>query len=350
MNKQNLLLLGGIKEENSMSMKNYVSYLKKLCPEACKFEPSAKKIKPSLFKNFFYPFIIPRNYNIYHITDHSYGHLAYFLPKDKLVITCHDLIQLKTDIGNWKSNFSFRYYLSGLKRAEKIICISENTKNDLIKELKIFPEKIVVVPPISINRQKFKKIKIKREKFLRNKFVILHIGSFKYKNTLTLLKSLKILKEQLPEIIFLKIGKFDEFEKKFIIKNNLQPFIINREHINEDELVKAYNSSDVLVFPSIYEGFGIPPLEAMACEVPVIASNVSSLPEVVGDAGILVNPLSVENITSAIKNIKIKKGLKENLIKKGLKNLERFSEKRNFNAINKIYKEVLRKNVRNKRI
>lgn len=345
MSEPRILLIGNIKEDGSKSMQVYLNYLKKNFHNIDIVSPSTK-IRPFFYKNFIYPLKIIKkrflnNYDIFHIVDHSYGNLAYFLSKDKTIITCHDLIQLKTNIGTWRSRLFFRFYLLGLKRAKKIIADSKNTKKDIIDILNISSEKIKVVPLVSINKNIFTKLdkKVIKQKYeLRDEYILLSVGGFAYKNTLLILKTLNKLKKEFPKIRLIKIGDFTEEESKFIKEKNLENLIIKKKNLSEKEIVEMYNLADILVFPSLYEGFGIPPLEAMACGTPVIVSNTSSLPEVVGNAGILINPYSVNELTDAIKKIKNNKNIQKDLIKKGLKNLQRFDKKKIIEKISKIYK------------
>lgn len=347
MKKIKVLILGNIKEDNSQSMKIYGKFLKKIFPKAKLFEPSANKIYVKIFKNFIYPFIIPKGYDIYHIIDQSYSHLAYFIPKEKIVITCHDLIPLIfPEKISKKGLISFKYYISGMKRAKKIIADSTCTKEDIIKILRIEKDKIEVVQPICLNKKKFEITKkgMKRKYNLIDKTVLLSIGNCFYKNTLLILNALKELKKNYSSILLIKIGGFSKKEIIFIKENKLEKNVIVKQNLNQKQIEELYYLSDILVFPSIYEGFGIPPLEAMACGTPVITSNVASLPEVVGNAAIKINPYSLEELKKAIINILEDKKLREDLVKRGYENLKRFNERKIKNKLIKIYKSIVEEN------
>ena len=112
-------------------------------------------------------------------------------------------------------------------------------------------------------------------------------------------------------------------------------------YIGPTDLVYFYNLAEVFLFPSLYEGFGLPVLEAMACGCPVITSNISALPEVVGDAAILVNPYSVEEISTAMEKVLTNKTLRLELAEKGLKRAREFSWKKNARETLELYKKVL---------
>lgn len=110
--------------------------------------------------------------------------------------------------------------------------------------------------------------------------------------------------------------------------------------LTDTEIVSLMNAADIFVFPSLYEGFGLPPLEAMACGTPVVASNAGALPEVVGDAALLVNPENVEDIASAIERVLTNAKLREELIKRGFERVKRFSWEKTAIDTLRVYESV----------
>lgn len=122
----------------------------------------------------------------------------------------------------------------------------------------------------------------------------------------------------------------------------LKDDVIFTDYVPDNDLVKFYNIADLFVYPSLYEGFGLPPLEAMACGCPVITSNISSLPEVVGDAGLMIDPNDVENLTESMHEILTKEGLKEDYIKKSLERAKMFSWKKTAEQTWETYMETYR--------
>ena len=121
--------------------------------------------------------------------------------------------------------------------------------------------------------------------------------------------------------------------------------IIYLGHLPTDELSIILSGAAVFAYPSLYEGFGISPLEAMASGVPVISSNTSSLPEVIGNAGVLIDPLDVDLWSREIKNIIFNKDIKENLISLGLKRIKCFPKNSCVNQILNIYKSIIKINL-----
>jgi len=322
----------------------YLEDIKKHLKSVDIFSPSSK-ISPSIYKILFYPFVLPRGYGLYHIIDHSYGHLAFFLPKNKTVVTCHDIIPLKfKSLMGLRGRILFNLYIKGMKKAKKIITISKNTKKDLINILKIPSGKIKVLyygfefPTI----KKPNKKKLQRKLGFENKIVLMSVGNVFYKNTMLILQSIKELEKRYPNLLLVKIGGFSEEEERFIEKNGLKERVLVRKNLSQEEMSEQYYASDVLTFPSIYEGFGRPPLEAMACGIPVITSNVTSLPEVVGNAAIKINPFSLKEMKESLIKIIENKKFREDLINKGKKNVKRFNLKNHCKELEEIYEDVLR--------
>lgn len=121
---------------------------------------------------------------------------------------------------------------------------------------------------------------------------------------------------------------------------NLQKDVIFSDYVPDEYLTLLYNAADLFVYPSLYEGFGLPPLEAMACGTPVITSNTSSLPEVVGDAGVMIDPYDVDGLAKAMFEVLTNEGLREDMRKKGLKRAKLFSWEKTAKETLKIYEEV----------
>ena len=141
------------------------------------------------------------------------------------------------------------------------------------------------------------------------------------------------------------VGKVDDKNYNLevghlITTNNLWPNVHLLGYVPDEELPILYNLTDIFAYPSLYEGFGLPILEAQACGCPVITSNVSSMPEVAGESAILVDPYNVEEIASAIHKVSSDKNLRDNLIQKGFENCKRFSWQRCEEETLKVYEEV----------
>ena len=242
--------------------------------------------------------------------------------RGKMVVTIHDLTHLV--LPEFLPN-KFAYIYAkfmiwiAIKKSSQILTVSENTKNDLIRMFKVKPEKITVT--YNGVGEEFKKKEKQEVEYLYKKFnipenkkIIMYVGNLKpHKNLERLLEAYSKIKD-IDDTRLLLVGKafsnyngLEEKEKKLNIKNN----VIHTGIVSQEELVDLYNLADLFIFPSLYEGFGIPILEALACETPVISSNTSSMPEVGGDVVTYINPLDIEEITKAIET-ELSKGKKIN--------------------------------------
>ncbi|HIQ39262.1 MAG TPA: glycosyltransferase family 1 protein [Methanothermococcus okinawensis] len=271
------------------------------------------------------------------------------LKYQKKVITIHDIIPFHFPETFTKITI-FRYKLllpKTLRTADKIIADSYNTKKDIIKYFKI-PEDKTKVIHLGVD-EKYKplseeKINNIKEKYCINYPFILYVGTLEpRKNIPTLIKAYYKLKKQgLPHKLVITGKKGWKYKSIFetIDKLNLRKDVIFTGYVPDEDLPALYNAADLFVYPSLYEGFGLPPLEAMACGTPVITSNTSSLPEVVGDAGIMVDPYDVDGLSKAMYEVLTNDGLREELRKKGLERAKLFSWKKCAEEHLKVYEEV----------
>jgi glycosyltransferase involved in cell wall biosynthesis len=291
---------------------------------------------------------------INHITDHNNSYLIKYLDPLRTVITCHDLVYFRNPDKKKNNKFPFlrhtirKYTVSGLKKAAKIIADSENTKKDIVELTDVPSDNIVVIYPgvrPCFNRIKDAGILSSGRKRLNFRWgkTILHVGeNLYYKNIDVILYALKILCEGSgKEIHFVKVGKdFNSEQKDLILKLGIESHVHYMGNLDDSDLNLIYNLSDVLVFPSLYEGFGWPPLEAMACGTPVVCSNKGSLKEVVGDSAIFVEPYDREGFARAILVLMADGEIRQNKIKQGFENIKRFDWKRMTEAVFRVYQEV----------
>ena len=257
------------------------------------------------------------------------------------VVTIHDLT-LNFFPGQKMTKFyhRFAYNLTiknATKRAKKIIAISKNTKNDLIEILDIDPKKIEIVYNGIDERfvfiQDASKFKKTLKKYKISKQFLLYTGVWRnHKNLPRLLKAFKTLREEKNLDLQLVItGKEDPHYpevKKTVKKLNLKEDIIFPGLVDDKELIHLYNAAFIFVFPSLYEGFGLPPLESMSCGTPVVASEISSIPEVCGEENaIYFDPYSATDIAEKIYSLYINSSKQAELVEKGVRHSSKFSWK-----------------------
>ena len=278
------------------------------------------------------------------------------IPKNsfsKTVFTCHDLVFLRfpEHRGKKLSNYYLKRHQIACRNSQKIIVPSLSTKNDLGNFLKIPPEKIVIIGEAA--DEKFKVIKDKKiTRKIISKYFDPEISYFLSVGTLEPRKNLAKLVEafaRLPNAILKKYrlvlvgaqGWNNQNLLKTINNLNLKDKVIFPGFVSDEDLPYIYNQAAIFIYPSLYEGFGLPPLEAMACGTPSICSNISSMPEVVGKAGILINPNDEEEINQAIKKLILKPILRKKLALAGLKQAKKFSWKKTAKETLKVFKAII---------
>ncbi|NQT89749.1 MAG: glycosyltransferase family 4 protein [Candidatus Omnitrophica bacterium] len=251
---------------------------------------------------------------------------------DNLVVTIHDLIYLKfpgTQRTLLKGMAAHVAFDNTIKKAKRIIAVSENTKKDIIEKSPAAEGKIDVIyeaadplfRPVDDEAGK----KQVRDKYNLPEEIILCVGSLRmHKNIERLIDCCARLRARGLGHKLVLVGREDPKEASIIKKVKTSDCIYLGE-VGAEELVLIYNLAGLLVMPSLYEGFGLPPLEAMACATPVAASSAASLPEVVGDAGVLFDPYDVKDMEEKICSVLHNEELRKNLINKGMKRAEHFS-------------------------
>jgi Glycosyltransferase len=268
----------------------------------------------------------------------------------KKVLTINDLSSLRFPSISRVGMLSWKLLgPSTVKNADKIIVISEFTKKDVMTYLKVPEEKIRVI--YDGNNEFFNPVNIveNSETYLKYNIefpYILFTGVLQpRKNVPTLIKAYKILKNRGVKHKLVLVGKKGwQYEEIFntIDKLDLREDVIFTGYVPEEYLPAIYSGADVFAFPSLFEGFGLPPLEAMACGTPVITSNTSSLPEIVDEAGIMVNPYDVENLAEAMFMVITNEKLRKDMTSKGLQRAKLFTWKKCAEDTLEVYKEVMK--------
>jgi len=306
--------------------------------------------------------------------------------RGKFVVTIHDL----TLIGhlhrmNFGKKLGFRIAMrSAIKKSAKILTVSQTSKDDIVDYYKINPNKVEViylaVDPKYSNRIMNDKLRIKafKKKYGISGDYILYTGMWKrHKNLLRMLKAFEQVQCQMSNVPpasrlrragkcqVVLVGKIDKDEPEVLseinrinsaisnfqfpisneMSNKLTPNsylpIVATGFIDEEVLPLAYAGALVYCIPSLSEGFGLPPLEAMACGTPVISSNISAMPEILGDAPLYFDPYNVDDIAKAMKRIIEDKNLRDQLVNKGLEQVKKYSWKDTARKTLEVYKNTL---------
>lgn len=281
---------------------------------------------------------------------HSPGPIAPLIKTCRTVLTIHDLSFLK--VHGIFDKFQNTYYKTFVpyiaRKVDKIITVSNNAARDIVELLHIPEEKVRVIYN-GVDERFSSERSSEKEHVLKKRFglndYILFLGVLEpRKNVSCLIRAYSALSSDLSHyklVIAGGHGWLYEDIYSLVKERSLQNRVIFTGRVSDEDLPDLYRGASLFVYPSLMEGFGIPPLEAMACGIPVIASNTSSFPEVLSDAALLINPLNEEEITSAMTDILTDKNLCKTMIDKGLKRASLFSWKESARRTLELYRELL---------
>lgn len=268
------------------------------------------------------------------------------------VLTIHDLaLELLPETMYWKNWLPLKLFMkASVRKADRIIAVSENTKKDIIKFYGIVPEKVKVIylgVDKNFSPQKKENDDIVLRRYRLKPGYILNVGTIEpRKNIMRLLEAYRLIAAELSRVPQLVItggkGWLSEDINKHIDSLGLKAKVILTGYVSADDLPSLYRGAALFVYPSLYEGFGLPPLEAMASGIPVVSSNTSSIPEVVGKAGLLVDPCRTDEIARAIVLTLEDNGLRDRMKNEGLKRSSQFSWESTAQKTIALYEEALR--------
>ena len=301
----------------------------------------------STYRNFIKMPKVLKKYNldiIHHTTNLGPFIFKGLMPGKKNIQTIHDIIPLLFRNTHEKAvKLAFKYFLPSIvKNADKIIAVSESTKRDLINTLGVPRDKIKVIYEGASNIYRPVKGNVIKERFGTENY-ILYVGALEpKKNLITLIRAFSEAKKKGVKEDLVLVGKdgwkykevYDEIERL-----DLTADVLITGYVELKDLPYIYSSAKVFVMPSLYEGFGLPVLEAMSCGTPVITSDRGSFPEIVGNAGITIDALDSEKFADAISNVLDDKELSKKMRRKGLEQAKKFTWKRTAEETIKVYED-----------
>jgi glycosyltransferase involved in cell wall biosynthesis len=269
------------------------------------------------------------------------------------VVTIHDCIHLRFP-QYLPNRLGYAYARTSLwvaaHRSARVLTVSEASKRDILRYFRIPDSKVAVIynaiderfneePPAD-------EVMRVRERYQLNDPFILYAGNIKpHKNLERLIEAFHVIRRgEFEHVKLLIIG--DEISKYATLRRTVHRYKLHKHvrffgFVSDATLAILYRLARVFVFPSLYEGFGLPPLEAMASGTPVITSNVSSLPEVVGDAAMLIDPYEPDAIAGAMRRVLADDRLRDDMRERGLARVREFSWDRSIRRVREIYDEVL---------
>ena len=291
------------------------------------------------------------NIELYHVPQNGVG-LAENINCLK-TITLHDIIPLKMPetVSDRYLNIFNNQLPKIIENCDGIITVSQFSKDDIAKEFNFPKEKIFVTylgaediyKPLDKNYCKeFLKIKYNIDKNF-----LLYVGGYSpRKNIIGILEAFSLLDSKLRENLYVVITGKKGISYSIYMKRaedlGIKNSVIFTDFIPLDHLPLFYNACEFLVYPSFYEGFGLPPLEAMACGTPVIASNVTSIPEICSDSALLIDPYDIDKLSLTINELLLDTDLKKSMIKSGLNNCLKYSWSNTARDTIKAYENIIK--------
>ena len=289
-------------------------------------------------------FKISKEKGIVHLPNQHFARYALFR-RQPFIVTVHDIARFRFgfDPESMIERLMLKLDVLGIKRAAHVIATSQHTRDDIMQYLGIPEEKITVIYNGSDCRV-FKPVNGEGES-LDGRF-ILYVGSERpRKNLGRLFEAFAELRPEFDGLKLVKVGpvgRSESYRRDTMRKLSCLAIVddvVFVDYVPENDLASYYTSAELLAYPSYYEGFGLPPLEAMCSGCPVVTSNTSSLPEVVGEAGIMVSPTDTGGWVEAMRRVLIDRELRNRMIAKGLEQAKKFSWDRTAQQTLEVYRK-----------
>jgi glycosyltransferase involved in cell wall biosynthesis len=368
MNDFRVLLLRDPPEEERMSMERYADSLAQslasqagcsvwqLTPHIRAPDPNARTLRPlsHVTRLVRYPIWAARHRaDLYHVADHGYAHATAFLPSDRCIVTAHDMMLLRAEQGmagfrgTLRARKRFRWTVSFLRRVAHVICVTTATQQDVIDLAGVAPHRTTVVP--NGVDERFRPLPARDRLRLREEFrelgdhIVVSVSTGNpYKNGTGVLRVVAALRRRGLSVGLARVGRdFAASEARLVEGSSLGEAVRWVGRVSDERLVDLYNAADVLLHPSYWEGFGWPPLEAMACGTPVVASTAPALREVIDEAGLLADPDDIELLADHVESILVDEAKAVDLRRRGRERAAIFTWGQVAERVAAVYDEVL---------
>jgi glycosyltransferase involved in cell wall biosynthesis len=293
--------------------------------------------------------------DVHHVVDHGSAHLLWSLPRERTVVTCHDLVPLLAHRGRLPRSYVppgaraiFRAVVAALPRTRLVLAVSESTRQDLIRELGCDPERIQVVhlglqDEHLAPRTEADLLEVEVRLRLGPRPRILSVGvNWPHKNLRAVLEAFARIQRRVGRASLLRVGaRFSAEQRALAGRLGIGDSLHELGKLPVGDLAAVYRLADVLVFPSYYEGFGWPPLEAMAAGLPVVASPCGSIPEVSGDVPLYAPPDDVDGLAQSALRFLEDAALRAEHVARGKARAARFTWQKTARATARAYRALL---------
>jgi glycosyltransferase involved in cell wall biosynthesis len=290
--------------------------------------------------------------DVYHIVDHGYAHAAALLPKERVVASCHDLMLLRAEEGDAgfrgrrTAVLRFRWSTSFLRRVARVVVPTAVTKRDVERLIGVDPSRIDVAPygigpafrPFSADRA----LSLRRAIAADGRFLVLHVSTGNpYKNVEGALRTIAALRSAGVPVMLVRAGKPLSRDQQALARAlGVTDAIVECGRVPEQRLVELYNACDVLLFPSHHEGYGWPPLEAMACGTPAVTSTCQTLLEVTESAALHAPATGIDALAAQVRRVLEDDDLRERLRWAGIQRAGQYTWERTIDGFASAYAEV----------
>ncbi len=266
------------------------------------------------------------------------------------VVTIHDLVLRKFPTRRasmlnpflyWLKNLAYRLVVFlAVKRAKKIIAVSNYTKKDILKYFRVKPEKIKVVYEGSPDKLRTR-LKASGASLSAKRYLLYVGNAYPHKNLERLILAFeKLIKDEQIDCQLVLVGELDYFYRRLQKQFSTVEGLFLTDFVSDKELAVLYQKASLYVFPSLGEGFGLPPLEAMAYGLPVVSSEATCLPEILGQAAIYFDPANIEDMAEKIKQVLKDKKIQEKLIDQGFRKIQEYSWSKMAQETLRVYTEM----------
>ena len=282
--------------------------------------------------------------DVNHVVDHGFGHLVRTLPPRRTIVTFHDAVVMKIAGVSWRTKMSLRHSLRAMRKAAAIVCVSEYGKKDLL-ELTDLPQDRIRVIPWGID-EAFRPPKDReavRKRLGFNGNVVLMVGHTQgYMNVERMLRAVAtVIAQQGIDLTLVKVGlPFTPEQMRLVAELELGDRVDFVGRVSDADLPAYYQAADALLYAPLLAGFGLPPLEAMACGTPVVASNRGAIPEVVGDAALLADADDENGLAQALGEVLGNPVRRRRLIDAGFARAGQFEWSRAARQMLELYRHV----------
>lgn len=287
-----------------------------------------------------------RGGDVNHIVDHGYGHLLNSLAPERTIVTFHDPVVVQGPGVSWRTRRAFDYSMRATRRAAAIVCLSEASKRDL-RALIDLPQDRMHVIPLGIDEafQPSPDRQAVRRRLALSGDVVLMVGHTQgYMNVERMIRAFgQLVSHHDREATLVKVGlPFTPEQARLIAELEVGDRVRMAGHVPFVELPSYYHAADVLLYAPLLAGFGLPPLEAMACGTPVVASDRGAIPEVVGDGGILVDADDEAAMADAMAEVLTQPQRRRRLVERGFERAARFEWTQAARTLLELYRTVAR--------